>query len=180
MTAWSETDDATLKRMHDDGASFHEIYMALGGRYSRNACIGRAHRLFLRCYTNTPVQGFGQPRLSKRQRQKERLRKRGTDGAMGSALATRMKRGAVSRANQVKFTEPVMIIKDQSHLAVSLFDVKESQCRWPLDEVGGPNGILVTKFRFCGAQKRDGSSYCEAHWRRSLQCYRMEYAEAAE
>lgn len=44
MNVWSDEAVATLKRLHLEGYSFSEIATNIGG-VSRNACIGKAHRL---------------------------------------------------------------------------------------------------------------------------------------
>lgn len=44
---WTEADTETLKFLRAKGYSASQISAALGGRYSRNACIGRAARLGL-------------------------------------------------------------------------------------------------------------------------------------
>jgi hypothetical protein len=43
----------------------------------------------------------------------------------------------------------------------TLLEMKASQCRWPVDEIDG-------KHLFCARTRCAGSSYCLAHYERSL------------
>ena len=47
LSPWIPERDETLKRMLSEGISFSKIAVELGGSFSRNAAIGRAHRLGL-------------------------------------------------------------------------------------------------------------------------------------
>lgn len=167
--AWPDPDLATLKRGHKEGRSFSDIAASLGNRYSRNACIGMAHRMGLRRFELVSL-------MSRRQRQQELPRNRGADGGMASGLAARLKKARETTIASIAMHKS----EDRSNRgldAVSIFKATPSQCRWPLNEVGGPNGVPLSDFRFCGARILDGSSYCETHRRRSIGKFRAEAAE---
>jgi hypothetical protein len=50
----------------------------------------------------------------------------------------------------------LMLTKPDPPVGVRLLELREEQCRWPLDEKQPPE-------RFCGAPTVEGTSWCAAH-----------------
>lgn len=154
---WTEARLEILRRMHAEDAPFSEIGAVLG--CTRNACIGKARRIGLPPrlgMTNNP-NGTQGPRTVKKQ--------------SFSAQVPKIKKQKRQMSKLVDLYEAINrddikdIPHDQSSFAVSLFDVQDHQCRWPLNDAG--EGFL-----FCGATKWKDCSYCARHynmaWRSQL------------
>jgi GcrA cell cycle regulator len=116
---WPARHDEALKVRLAEGMSFSEAAAALnaefGTRYSRNAAIGRAHRLGIRC-----------DRLASAPR-----------GAVASDLIMRIMRPA-DRPRE----NPVSLHCDEiASKKISLHDLEPSMCRWPGGGWPGPEPI---------------------------------------
>ncbi len=161
---WTEERVGTLKKLWADGKSASHIAGRLGG-ITRNAVIGKVHRLGLD--GRSTVDHEPGPQMRKGGHRKQLLSKK---VQVGSAPAT------VSAASQapvqyelpfllmptVKQPEapsPIVETTSPAPLRVSLLDLKECMCRWP---IGDPQSA---DFHFCARQKAGGSSYCEHHAR---------------
>ncbi len=140
---WTDEAIASLRQMLDEKMTFRDVAAALG--CSRNAAIGKAHRLGL-CSTSP---------------------KPGPHRKGMVAVAPKPKRIRVPAAPKViKFP----VEKRQEHWPVApyvegegveLLSLEARHCRWPL----GPK--MQVAIRFCGHDKRVGSSYCDHHHRLS-------------
>lgn len=63
--AWTPANLETLRTMWDEGATASEIARALGPLFTRNAIIGKAHRLGLPARSSPlgqPTPGWSRPR----------------------------------------------------------------------------------------------------------------------
>lgn len=134
---WTAERDARLKQMWDDGLTTANIAIKLGGT-TKNACIGRAHRIGCR------------KRYSA-----------GDRSPNGSILPTRRSMGNVVK--KVKATRPLNLpmLQIGSPDTVepiggrkSILEVGLGECRWP-----APGAA----FACCSHQQREGSSYCDYH-----------------
>jgi hypothetical protein len=140
---WNETTEAALRKHHAANLSCSmiavELHEEFGGRPSRNAVIGKLHRLGLRSA------GFrndaGKPRVKKTRRVNYRLRQRASD---------------LPFTRHVEET-PVDLSNDVADNPVRLFDLKHGHCRWPF---GDPQH---DDFHFCGGRALKDKSYCERH-----------------
>lgn len=66
MSDWSEADIELLKRMFEEGtSSTSEMVATLGGRYTRNAVIGKLHRMGLKRERQIRPRKVEQPKLWK-------------------------------------------------------------------------------------------------------------------
>src|SRR5215813_6747078 len=133
---WPERCIAVLTQMWRDGFSASQIAGVLENfRYTRNAVIGKAHRLGL---VNAP-----------RQQRPQQKRKRASPGRR------------IIMAPVPKFTPlPVKIPEPSPESACTLFELGEHRCRYPLgDDMKPP------PYMFCGGPTIAGSSYCAHHTR---------------
>lgn len=71
--------------------------------------------------------------------------------------------GASNRGIKIKFKAPSIVPEPEpvsADIGVSFDDLREFHCRWPS---GDPSDLKT--FRYCGAQKAPGCSYCAGHAR---------------
>lgn len=138
MTHWTEEDISTLKELHKRGLSGGQIARKIGG-ITRNAVIGKLHRLGLSC----PKQANPSPlQLQNR-----------IDGRKRNTV----RRTAVPRKPKPRpAILPSAAEAAVSHIAlnVALLDLTTGMCRWPTSE--------DRPHLFCGIQCESGS-YCSHH-----------------
>jgi GcrA cell cycle regulator len=162
---WPTDRVETLKAMWAQGLPTLAISKALG--VTRNAVIGKAHRLDLK--SRKKGQGAGRPRKIVREKQTEeertgkarermqRLRRQraAADIALGFAHKPaplyRALRPAPSR------TRPSEPPPAPDMLMLSIFDLEPSSCRFPIGDPKQPG------FAFCGVKHNDLGSYCAFH-----------------
>lgn len=140
--SWTDERVAILKRAFETGVSFSVIAGELG--ITRNAAIGKAHRLGL--YREAPTQPGGRPKSEKPKRVRER---RITLVKPSKPLPPAIQAPSISEPD------------DALPLHVSLSELTESTCKWPFG--------TATPYTFCGAASLGGLPYCAAHSRIAYQ-----------
>lgn len=125
--SWTDERVALLKKLWGEGKTAAEIAKELGG-VTRNAVIGKAHRLKL-SNRLSPIQQNNKKPVAKAVEEKQPPRKIAND-------------------------PPPMDMKIKG---VSLAELKEKMCRWPIGDPKDPD------FRFCGCQSVAGLPYCGEH-----------------
>ena len=133
--SWTEEKVESLKKLWGSGKSAKEIAEIIGG-ISRNAVIGKAHRLNLsakiKTRTATSNQNFDNSTSEKSTQTSKRSRKS-------------------------KF-KSLIIEKDfEPENPKHLEELDESSCKWP---IGHPN---EKSFYFCGRTSLKDFSYCKLH-----------------
>jgi GcrA cell cycle regulator len=152
--AWNDERVELLKKLWSDGLSASQIAGRLGG-VTRNAVIGKVHRLGLSGRATTSRMKSHRPRV--RTQATKRLAKPRFANVGNPAL----------RNLYLGDTEPY--VPPAEELVIPLNERKyiqtltESCCRWP---IGDPQ---QTDFHFCGKKKIPGLPYCEVHARRAFQ-----------
>jgi len=158
---WTEERVELLKKLWADGLSASQIAGRLG-EVTRNAVIGKVHRLGLAGRATTSRIRSARPRnrVSHLPLRPTRVQYR-TNGnaALKPVYAPVEKPAAVLRV----VPSAVEDIDVPEPLRVPLLDLNESSCRWP---IGDPQD---DSFHFCGHDKASGSSYCEHHGRVAFQ-----------
>ncbi len=154
--AWTDEIVEQLKQHWIDGKSASQIASLLGNGVTRNAVIGKVHRLGLAGRAKTPSSAASRPRRPAAPPPHR------VAGPRMSAPAPRMMRGATALAyapqallepeNQEEFESVVVPMS----LRVTIIELKESMCRWPL---GDP---ATSEFRYCGSHTASGP-YCGYH-----------------
>lgn len=163
MSKWTNERVELLTKLWCEGKTAKEIATVLGEGLTRNAVIGKAHRLKLSGRVS-PIQANKSVRQSAIE-----------DTAKKAGKLLETTRAAVPPSKSKKITKPKIIsgkktekiTKDQlSELAdkgygpaVSMVDLKDNMCKWP---IGDPQ---EDGFHFCGANKDGGAShpYCPNH-----------------
>lgn len=168
---WSEEDIETLKRMHASGASFREIGIELG--VSRNACIGKAHRLDLLDIDrpvnlrNGSVKGKKLPKDRQRPRPGRRRLKLLEPRQVTIA---RHAGGFALDPNKVRPLRkpepppPPIPLRGP----VAFLDRPLDRCAFIADD---PKAQPITKLMCCGEDVMLGESYCPAHFAKTHQRY---------
>ena len=137
--SWTEDRVSILKKLWGDGHTAAEIAKRLGG-VTRNAVIGKAHRLKLSNRVS-PIQQNKSPANKNIERKK-------------TAEKIRVSKPAPSKTVTV---DKVKTTPASSENLFSLMDLKPRMCRWPS---GDPKH---EGFGFCGANTITGIPYCEEH-----------------
>jgi len=161
MSDWLPEYDNALRAHFEAGLSAAmaaaQINATFGLRKSRSAVIGRAQRQKMHMSPGKggrqgpkggPSQRKQRPRATSSQRPDTAIRK----------AASAPKLGAVSFVPRPDNVEP---------RTVSLLELTDLTCRWPIGTVGQPD------FCFCGNPPVDGLPYCGGH---SRLAYRVRYA----
>lgn len=141
MTGWTEEKIEQLRALWSRGFTASQCAAAIGDGLSRNAVIGKIHRLGI------AERGKGEIDRPKKSEKVAR-----------QAPTPRPKRAPIVRALPSRpAPEPVAIPITGR---VQLVDLKMSQCRWPLGHPGDDN------FGFCGQPRAawaENRMYCAAH-----------------
>ncbi|WP_297323546.1 GcrA family cell cycle regulator, partial [uncultured Bartonella sp.] len=174
---WTDERVELLKKLWSDGLSASQIAAQLGG-VSRNAVIGKVHRLKLSGRGKTTKTT---PRTKK---QPETVVNNVTSGVRTNRSATTQPMAASSEVSQTKpssigaaalkidFIEDAVsevneqpskdvVVPMSRHL--SLLQLSENTCKWP---VGDP---LSEDFYFCGADAGESGPYCAFHAKLAFQ-----------
>jgi GcrA cell cycle regulator len=160
--AWTDEVVEQLKQHWIDGKSASQIAGLLGNGVTRNAVIGKVHRLGLAGRARTPSAAPARPRRMAPPPTPHRVSAprltaatpRITRGATALALAP----GALTELEEPEFESVVVPMS----LRVTIIELKESMCRWPL---GDPSS---SEFRYCGSPSASGP-YCAYHGRLAYQ-----------
>jgi GcrA cell cycle regulator len=161
---WTEERVEILRRLWAEGLSASQIAAQLGG-VSRNAVIGKVHRLKL----SSRGRAVAAPA-----RPKKPVQAAGTKPAPRAAPAPRPATPAVgATALQAQFDSlpalPQQVRSETDAVVVpisrklSLIQLSERTCKWP---IGDP---LSDDFHFCGNDCADTGPYCRYHARVAFQ-----------
>jgi GcrA cell cycle regulator len=150
--AWTDERVETLKKLWGEGLSASQIAGRLGS-VTRNAVIGKVHRLGLsgRATTSRMKSHRPRPRMASKRMAKARF------AASGNP------------AFRALYQETEAYVPPVEEMIIPLAERKtiqtlvECSCRWP---IGDPQ---MADFHFCGKNKVPGLPYCEFHARRAFQ-----------
>ncbi len=180
--SWTDERVEQLRKLWLDGKSASQIAAELSHGITRNAVIGKVHRLGLSGRVKSPTQAAPRPRPAKPQSTSHSSgsgsgASHGTGGAspgmiQRSQTAPRqsmpMSRGATALAYAPRADlEPVLRPTEEVVIPMServtIMELKESMCRWPLGDPATP------EFRYCGTKSPIGDTYCTHHARIAYQ-----------
>jgi GcrA cell cycle regulator len=174
---WTEERVELLKKLWLEGLSASQIAAVLGEGVTRNAVIGKVHRLKLSGRAK-PASSTPRARTAPR----PAPRRVATPGGGGSSprthlsgVASLMKsrsmgpaptQGATALKIDPEFETEVYVAPQQElyippEQRLTLLQLSESTCKWP---IGDP---LTTDFYFCGNHSEEGKPYCDFHSRRA-------------
>ncbi|EJF91228.1 GcrA family cell cycle regulator [Bartonella tamiae] len=175
---WTDERVELLKKLWSEGLSASQIAAQLGG-VSRNAVIGKVHRLKLsgrgKPTKSTPranktVENSASNNLTSNTASVSRASRVATPTSAASGRnttrnvgATALKLDFVADAVSQVETRPTedVVVPMSRHL--SLLQLSETTCKWP---VGDP---LAEDFYFCGADSGENGPYCTFHAKMAFQ-----------
>ena len=154
---WTDERVELLKKLWSDGLSASQIAAELGG-VTRNAVIGKVHRLGLSGRAKAPSSSVPRVRKSRPQSPMMRVSRPASRG--NTALA---------RQTYVAYDlEPELIAEPLENIIpigqrCTLLELSDSKCRWPIGDPG------ASDFFFCGGQPAGELPYCAYHSRIAYQ-----------
>jgi GcrA cell cycle regulator len=148
--SWTDERIGTLKRMWAEGQSASQIAKELGG-VTRNAVIGKVHRLGLAGRTTPSRPVKRPPRLAQPKPKQE-----APVIAAAPAPAPILAKPVVKPQPAPVMTKPLnpVALADGGH--ASILTLRDTMCKWPIGDPADP------KFAFCG-RKSDCGPYCAEH-----------------
>ncbi len=146
--AWTDERIAQLKAGWEGGMTASQIAEALGEGVSRNAVIGKAHRLGLESRPS-PVKG-------------------GEDSVEAAPAAAAPAAAVAAPVAPLTAPPPATVIARPAVVAkkparggkaakTTLLDLNEKICKWPIGHPGDAD------FHFCGKASQAGFPYCTEH-----------------
>ncbi len=159
VPSWTDERVELLRRLWDDGLSASQIALQLGG-VSRNAVIGKVHRLGLagRVKPIGPaVNGRSQEDIEVAVAvivEEPTLPEPPAIVTHRPAPDFPLEPAAVAAPQPPAASQPVALAVSER---VTIMDLRESMCRWPMGDPTKPD------FRFCGGRAITGLPYCTQH-----------------
>lgn len=174
--SWTDERVELLKKLWMEGLSASQIAGQLAEGVTRNAVIGKVHRLKLSARAK-PATSAARPRTATRAAPRR-------PAAASSATATSSPNPSATVKRRVVQSAPVMgatalkpsedvdteVVQETAQVhelfipeneRLSLLALNEDTCKWP---IGDP---LNEDFHFCGRQSEEGKPYCEFHSKRA-------------
>jgi len=150
--AWTDERIALLTKLWTDGLTASQIATALGEATTRNAVIGKAHRLGL-SGRPSPVRVPRPARSTVARPSKPRP----LNNPERIPLMTKQTEAMRVRAAEPPARQIIPMAEIPLGPSVTLLKVTDKMCKWPIGHPGDDG------FRFCGGLSREGSPYCEGH-----------------
>lgn len=162
---WSDERVEKLKKLWSEGLSASQIAAQLGG-VSRNAVIGKVHRLCLP--GRAKAGGAATARPAKRAapaapRAQSFAPRTVTRTVARAAGATMLKEEVETELYAETEYQPASNVVVPISRRLALTELTERTCKWP---VGDP---MKDDFHFCGNDSPDSSPYCSYHARLAYQ-----------
>ncbi|MDR3373702.1 MAG: GcrA family cell cycle regulator [Ancalomicrobiaceae bacterium] len=160
--SWTDERVEQLKKLWSDGFSASQIAAELGG-VTRNAVIGKVHRLGLSGRAKTPV---AQPARAKkapaRQPGNPHIRPHGGLDSVGN---TALKIDFVPQSKPQIVVQPKIFTLSDAPLVenAGILELTEATCKWPVGDPGDQS------FHFCARRSESGIPYCGYHARVAYQ-----------
>ncbi|MGR7994704.1 MULTISPECIES: GcrA family cell cycle regulator [unclassified Xanthobacter] len=159
--SWNDERVELLKKLWSEGLSASQIAAELG-EVTRNAVIGKVHRLGLSGRTKAAPAPTTRPRTSARPEGREQARPQRPLTQGNVALAPELEdlvEEAPAPAPEPEMASNVVPMGQRC----TIMNLTESTCRWPMGEPG------TDSFYFCGSKSNPGSPYCAHHARIAYQ-----------
>ena len=145
---WTDERVELLKKLWADGLSASQIAAELGG-ITRNAVIGKVHRLGLSGRAKSPSSTSPRPRKAR---------------SSGMLRVSRPSmRGNTALAYDYEVEPEPELIEIPVEQRKTLLQLTEKTCRWPIGDPGS------AEFFFCGGETANELPYCAYHSRVAYQ-----------
>lgn len=160
---WTEERVDLLKKLWMEGLSASQIAAELGEGVTRNAVIGKVHRLKLSGRAK-PATSSARPRNVNRAPRRSGGSSGGNTGAKRRLVtnvvgATALKPTEVEEHETLPNQQAELFIPPEER--IGLLSLTEKTCKWP---IGDP---LMPEFHFCGRDSEETGPYCEFHSKRA-------------
>lgn len=154
---WTDERVELLKKLWNEGLSASQIAAEIGG-ITRNAVIGKVHRLGLSGRAKAPSASLPRVRKARPATQMSRPARPAVRGS--TALAVRF-----APAYQIEAEPEPELIENVVPIGqrCSLLELSDSKCHWPVGDPGHPD------FYFCGGNAVPTLPYCAYHCRMAYQ-----------
>jgi len=150
---WTDERVETLKKLWTDGLSASQIAAELGG-ITRNAVIGKVHRLGLSGRAKSPSTAAPRPRKPRTHSHLLRVPRPSMRGNTALAHAYQL-----DSEPEPEFIDNVIPLGQRR----TLLELNEDTCRWPIGDPGSAD------FFFCGGQTVTSLPSCAYHSRVAYQ-----------
>jgi GcrA cell cycle regulator len=149
LMGWTDERVELLKKLWSDGLSASQIAAELGG-ITRNAVIGKVHRLGLSGRAKSPSSAAPRPRKAR------------SSGHMMRVSRPAM-RGNTALAYDFEAEPEPELIEIPIEQRKTLLQLNDKTCRWPIGDPGSQ------EFFFCGGDTVNEMPYCSYHSRVAYQ-----------
>ena len=145
---WTDERVELLKKLWTEGLSASQIAAELGG-ITRNAVIGKVHRLGLSGRAKSPSSAAPRPRKPR------------APGMMRLSRPSMRGNTALAPMYEADIEPEPELIENIIPIGqrCSLLELNDSKCRWPIGDPGS------AEFFFCGGTPVEGLPYCNYHSR---------------
>jgi GcrA cell cycle regulator len=151
--SWTDERVELLKKLWSDGLSASQIAAELGG-ITRNAVIGKVHRLGLSGRAKSTSAGAPRPRKARAPSHMLRI---GRGAIRGNTALAQVYEVEVEA--EPEMVENIIPIGQRR----TILELNEQTCRWPVGDPGAGD------FFFCGGNTVSGLPYCAYHSRVAYQ-----------
>src|SRR5215210_7113136 len=148
---WTKGRIERLKELWGEGLSASQIAAELGEGVSRNAVLGKAHRLGL---AQGEAKVASTPRPRKPTRPPDPAPAVEPPPQNDPDAAPMMSNRPPTEAAELPRRDEAIVPQSEG---VTIMELREGVCRWPL---GDPT---TAEFRYCGARAVEGLPYCAHH-----------------
>jgi GcrA cell cycle regulator len=155
LMTWTDERVELLKKLWADGLSASQIAGELGG-ITRNAVIGKVHRLGLSGRAKSPTSAAPRPRKPRAPSHMLRVARPAMRGNTALATATLYELDADPEPDLVENVIPL-------GQRCTLLELSDKKCHWP---IGDPGAV---DFFFCGGKNIESLPYCSFHSRIAYQ-----------
>jgi GcrA cell cycle regulator len=152
--SWTDERIALLKKMWKEGKSAAEIAKMLGKGVTRNAVIGKAHRMGLSGRPSPIKKPAAAPKKEKEAAPKKEAVKETRSSKSAPAPSAKINPAMAKEVEELKKIEKEVLPLNGG---IPLIDLTERMCKWP---IGDPK---EDDFTFCGRGIRPGTPYCPDH-----------------
>ncbi len=151
--AWTDERVEQLRKLWESGLSASQIAAELGN-VTRNAVIGKVHRLGLSGRAKAPSSAAPRPRKPRPAQQMVRVTRPVARGntALAQAFEVEVEADPIAIDNVVPISQ-----------RRTLLELTEATCHWPIGDPSNP------EFYFCGGKALTGLPYCAQHSRVAYQ-----------
>jgi len=157
--SWTDERIAMLKKMWKDGKSAAEIAKFLAKGVTRNAVIGKAHRMGLSGRPSPIKKPEDEPKKEAAKPVRKEVKEAKATKVVAKKTVVPVVTGVKNNPLVREVTAPRQFVKEEfpADGGVALIDLVERMCKWPFGDPREDN------FTFCGRAIRPGTPYCPDH-----------------